>query len=152
MKRVSYSDAVGRKYPESVVFVVAPDEEGAPNVMPAGWSMFTSSDPLMIAVSVGLERHTQDLLESADDYVVAFPSAAHKEDIVFCGLHSGADVDKVAESGLELAESVVVSRRFSRTPLRVSSAGRKPSARLAITRSSPAKSSRRTSPRSTRSE
>jgi len=109
VKRVSYSDAVGRKYPESVVFVVAPDEEGAPNVMPAGWSMFTSSDPLMIAVSVGLERHTQDLLESADDYVVAFPSAAHKEDIVFCGSHSGADVDKVAKSGLELAESVVVS-------------------------------------------
>lgn len=109
MKRVSYSDAIGRKFPESVVFVVAPDGDGAPNVMPAGWSMFTSNDPLMIAVSVGLERYTHDLLEDADDYVVAFPSAAHKDDIVFCGSHSGADVDKVTESGLELAESAEVS-------------------------------------------
>lgn len=109
MKRVSYSDAIGRKFPESVVFVVAPDEDGNPNVMPAGWSMFTSNDPLMIAVSVGLPRHTHGLLEAADDYVVAFPSAAHREAIEFCGSHSGADVDKVAETGLELAEPTEIS-------------------------------------------
>ena len=85
------------------MFVVAPDEGDTPNVMPAGWSTFTSGDPLMLAVSVGVERYTHGLLERADDYVIAFPSAAQKEDIVFCGSHSGADVDKVAESDLELA-------------------------------------------------
>lgn len=94
---------MSRKFPESVVFIVAPDGDGAPNVMPAGWSMFTSNDPLMMAVSVGLERHTHDCLRDADDYVIAFPSAAQKEDIVYCGSHSGADVDKIEESGLELA-------------------------------------------------
>jgi len=109
MKRVPFGEAVSRKYPESVVFVVAPDGDGAPNVMPAGWSMFTSGDPLMIAVSVGLERHTHELLAAAEDYVVAFPSAVQKQDVVFCGSHSGADVDKVAESGLELADPAVVS-------------------------------------------
>lgn len=104
MKQVSPGDAVGRKFPESVVFIVAPDDEGGPNVMPAGWSMFTSNDPLMMAVSVGIERHTHDCLRGADDYVIAFPSAAQKEDIEYCGSHSGADVDKITESDLELAE------------------------------------------------
>ena len=110
MKQVSTSEAVSRKYPESVVLIVAPDPDGGnPNVMPAGWSMFTSIEPLMIAVSVGLERHTHELLEAADDWVVAFPSAAQKEDIVFCGSHTGAEVDKIEESGLELAEPAEIS-------------------------------------------
>lgn len=109
MKQVTPGDAVSRKFPESVVFVVSPTDDGNPNVMPAGWSMFTSNDPLMIAVSVGLARHTHTLLERATDFVVAFPSAAHREEIVFCGSHSGADVDKVAECGLELADPAEVS-------------------------------------------
>ncbi|WP_255171488.1 flavin reductase family protein [Natrononativus amylolyticus] len=109
MKRVPFSEAVARKFPESVVLIVAPDEDGDPNVMPAGWSMFTSNDPLMIAVSVGLERYTHGLLEAAADYVIAFPSEAQTDDIVFCGSNSGADVDKVAASGLSLAEPAVGS-------------------------------------------
>lgn len=109
MKAVDPHNAVHRKFPESVVFIVAPDDKGNPNVMPAGWSMFTSNDPLMLSVSVGLERYTHDLLKNADDYVIAFPSAAQKEDIEFCGSHSGADIDKVAESDLELAKPDTVS-------------------------------------------
>ncbi|MFP9190134.1 flavin reductase family protein [Natronosalvus vescus] len=109
MKRVPLGEAVARKFPESVVFIVAPDEEGDPNVMPAGWSMFTSNDPLMIAVSVGFPRYTHGLLEAAEEYVVAFPSAAQKADVVFCGSNSGADVDKIGESGLSLADPAVVS-------------------------------------------
>lgn len=99
MERVPFGDAVRRKFPESVVFVVtATDDET--NVMPAGWSMFTSGDPLMLAVSVGLERHTHSILERSDEFVVAFPSAAQKEDVVFCGNHTGAEVDKFEASRL----------------------------------------------------
>ncbi len=109
VKRVPLGEAVSRKSPESVVFIVAPDGDGNPNVMPAGWSMFTSNDPLMIAVSVGFPRHTHGLLEDADEYVIAFPSRAHKEDVVFCGSNSGADIDKIEASDLTLAEAAVVS-------------------------------------------
>lgn len=109
MKRVQFSEAVSRKFPESVVFVVAPDGNGNPNVMPAGWSMFTSHDPLMIAVSVGCERYTHELLEQSDEYVIAFPSVAQKEDIVFCGNNSGREVDKVESAGMPLAEPAELS-------------------------------------------
>jgi len=109
VNRVPLGEAVSRKFPESVVFIVAPDGDGNPNVMPAGWSMFTSNDPLMIAVSVGFPRYTHDLLEAAEDYVIAFPSEAQKDDVVFCGSNSGADVDKIDVSNLTLAEPAVVS-------------------------------------------
>lgn len=101
MKPVSRSEAIGRKYPESVVLIVTRDTDGSTNVMPAGWSMFTSGDPLMLAISVGLSRHTHEVLERTDELVIAFPSRAQTEDIVFCGSHSGSEVDKIAESGLE---------------------------------------------------
>lgn len=100
MKRLSLSDAVRRKYPEPVVLVVTAAADGSPNVMPAGWSTFTSGDPLMLAISIGLERHTHELLSASETFVVAFPSAGQKEDIVFCGSNSGAEVDKVAALGL----------------------------------------------------
>jgi flavin reductase (DIM6/NTAB) family NADH-FMN oxidoreductase RutF len=110
MKLVPPADAISRKFPESVVFVVAPDPDGGePNVMPAGWSMFTSNEPLMLAVSVGLGRYTHDCLQQTEEFAVAFPSAAQREDIVFCGSHSGADVDKLAASDLELAEPASIS-------------------------------------------
>ena len=102
MKRVSPGEAVSRKFPESVVFIVSSDDEGNANVMPAGWSMFTSGDPLLLAVSVGLPRYTHTLLRDSTDFTIAFPSAAQKEDIVHCGSRSGADGDKLADSTLEL--------------------------------------------------
>lgn len=109
VKRVPFGEAVKRKFPESVVFIVAPDGDGNPNVMPAGWSMFTSNDPLMIAVSVGFPRYTHELLEKAEDYVVAFPSATQKADIVYCGSNSGAEVDKVRSREMALAEPAEIS-------------------------------------------
>lgn len=102
MKRVPPTDAVARKFPESVVFIVTANEDGNANVMPAGWSMFTSGDPLMIAVSVGLSRHTHTLLRNSTDFTIGFPSAAQKADIVHCGSRSGADGDKLSSSDLEL--------------------------------------------------
>ena len=99
MKRVRYAEAVRRKFPESVVFVVTSDGTDR-NVMPAGWSMFTSNDPLMLAISVALNNHTHALLDRSEEFVIAFPSAAQKDDIVYCGTHSGANVDKFERSGL----------------------------------------------------
>ena len=101
MKPVSRSEAINRKFPESVVLIVTRDTDGSVNVMPAGWSMFTSGDPLMLAISVGLPRHTHAVLERTEELVIAFPSEAQTEDIVFCGSCTGAEVDKIAESGLE---------------------------------------------------
>lgn len=109
MKRLPISEAIGRKYPEPVVLVVTVDDDGRPNVMPAGWNTITSGDPLMLAVSIGLERHTHSLLSASETFVVTFPSIAQKEAILFCGSNSGADVNKIAESSLETVPADEVS-------------------------------------------
>ena len=109
VRRIDPSDAARRKYPEPVVFVSTVDPDGVPNVMPAGWSTFTSGDPMMLAVSIGLQRHTHANLAESDNFVVAFPSTAQKEAILYCGSRSGADVDKIATSDLEIAPADEVS-------------------------------------------
>ena len=109
MKQVDPSEAAGRRFPESVVLIVTTDDDGEPNVMPAGWSMFTSGSPRMIAVSLGMGRHTRSLLQDSEDFTVSFPSPAQVEDLLYCGAHSGADVDKFAETGLETLPAVEVS-------------------------------------------
>ncbi len=101
VRQASLGEAINRKYPESVVLIVTQDPDGITNVMPAGWSMFTSGEPLMLAISVGVSRHTHTNLERSDELVIAFPSPVQVDDLVFCRSHSGAEVDKLAESSLE---------------------------------------------------
>ncbi len=109
MRKTNLEEAIGRKYPEWVTLVVAADESGRPNAMPAGWVTFTSIDPVMLAVSVGFERYTHGLLKQSDEFVVTYPSAEQKEDVYYCGNHSGADVDKFSETSLKKEEPARVS-------------------------------------------
>jgi len=83
--------------------VVTLDEEGVPDAMPAGWCMFTSHDPTMMAVSIGFQRYTHELLENSKEFVLAFPGKSQKEDVLYCGTKSGREVNKFEETGLETA-------------------------------------------------
>ncbi|MFW5912339.1 MAG: flavin reductase family protein [Candidatus Hadarchaeota archaeon] len=105
MKKTSLDEAIEKKYPEKVALIVTKSKEGKINVMPAGWFMFTSHEPRMIAVSVGLKRHTHKLLNQGDEFVVTFPSRQQKKDLLYCGKNSGADVDKISETDLKTVPS-----------------------------------------------
>lgn len=108
MNEVPIDDAIERKFPEWIVMIVATDEEGTPNAMPAGWMMFTSGDPTMLAVSVGHTRYTHELLRNATEFVVTYPSVSQREAVAYCGTNSGADVEKFEETDLETAPASVV--------------------------------------------
>jgi flavin reductase (DIM6/NTAB) family NADH-FMN oxidoreductase RutF len=102
MKRVSPSEALRRKYPEWIVLVVTCDQGGEVNVMPAGWCMVTSGRPLMLAVSIHPRRHTHKLLCEAGEFVIAFPGAGQGAAVWYCGSHTGREVDKIADTDLEI--------------------------------------------------
>jgi flavin reductase (DIM6/NTAB) family NADH-FMN oxidoreductase RutF len=102
MRRVPIREASLRKYPEWIVLIITTDEQGATNVMPAGWSMFTSGDPPMYAISVGHTRHTHGLIRAQKEFTVAFPGPDLGPAIRYCGTHSGCKADKVAASDLDL--------------------------------------------------
>ena len=108
MKQVPTSEAIARKYPEWVMFVISRDGDGAPDVMPAGWCMICNGNPLMMAVSVGFGRYTHRCLEETGEFVLAWPGVGQEELINQTGTTSGRDINKVEEFGLtELPATIV---------------------------------------------
>lgn len=109
MKQVSVGEAARRKYPEWLTLVVAADPAGRPNAMAAGWCMWTSGTPPMLAVSVGLSRYTHELIEGRKEFVIAFPGAGQGAGTLAVGSKSGREhPNKVAEAGFQTARAAVV--------------------------------------------
>lgn len=108
MKQEEIRKALSRKYPQGLVMIVALDEEGRPNAMPASWYMQTSIEPPMFAVSIAPERLTYELVEERKEFVLTLPPAEQKEDVLFCGLNSGEDSDKFEETELGTTEAAEI--------------------------------------------
>ena len=100
LKAVSVGEAIGRKYPEQVVLVTCVDTNGRPNVMTAGWTMFCSGQPPMLAVAIGKTRYTHAQILAAKQFVIAFPGEDMTEAVMLCGTKSGRDTDKFKEAKL----------------------------------------------------
>ncbi|MBU7003975.1 MAG: flavin reductase family protein [Theionarchaea archaeon] len=94
MRESEIKEAISRKYPESVVLVVSVDGRGRPNAMPAGWCMFTSGDPPMIAVSIHPDRYTHELISRTSEFVITFPGEGQANIVELCGSCTGSEVDK----------------------------------------------------------
>lgn len=100
LKEVPVQEAWRRKYPERTVLAVSVSKEGKPNIITLGWNMPTSFSPPMVAISVGLTRYSHKLISESHEFVLAFPSEDMKDAVLFCGTHSGRDVDKFKATGL----------------------------------------------------
>jgi flavin reductase (DIM6/NTAB) family NADH-FMN oxidoreductase RutF len=96
---VEYEKSVTTRYPEQVAIVLARDPEGKFNPITVGWTMLTSIQPPMMAVSIGRARHSIEALRKSQAFVVSFPSSAMAKEALLYGTKSGRDMDKLAESG-----------------------------------------------------
>jgi flavin reductase (DIM6/NTAB) family NADH-FMN oxidoreductase RutF len=105
VREVEFSEATLRKYPEWIVLIVTVDADQSVNVMPAGWSMVTSHDPPLYAVSVAPSRYTHTLLRQTGEFTVAFPGPDLASAVRYCGTRSGCQVDKVRGTGLRVRGS-----------------------------------------------
>lgn len=108
MKEVSAREALGTKYPEVVCLVSCISKEGKPNLIPLGWSMQTSFDPPMVAISIGKTRHSHKLISETKEFVFTYPKEELEDIVLFCGTHSGRNVDKIAKTGIELKKAQLV--------------------------------------------
>lgn len=102
MREVPINEAVSRRFPEQLFLLGSMDKKGKANIMPIAWCMLTSFDPYMVAISVCKERYSHSLISQNKEFTLAFPTADMKEEVLFCGTHSGRDMDKLKESGLKL--------------------------------------------------
>ncbi len=94
-----YNEAIARKYPEQVVIAIAKDAQGKHNPISLGWTMITSGEPPMMAISVGLARHSRAAIREAREFVICFPSSTMAADVLYFGTRSGRDEDKLTAFG-----------------------------------------------------
>lgn len=99
--QVEHNKANQRKYPEQVIILTAKDKDGKHNPMIASWTMITSFSPPMMAVSVGLRRHTLQAVRHSKEFVITFPSVTMEDEVICFGSKTGKKTDKLAESGAQ---------------------------------------------------
>lgn len=98
---VRYSQAIRRKYPESVTIALAKDSRGIVNPIALGWWMCTSHEPPMLAISVGLKRYSLQVIREAQNFVLAIPSESMARETLLYGTISGRDEDKLKLAGAQ---------------------------------------------------
>ncbi len=99
--RVSYDEALRRKYPEGVAIAIAKDAQGKYNPITLCWFMNTSHEPPMLAISIGKTRHSLGALRSAREFVLSFPASSMEADACYHGTESGRSQDKLARCGTQ---------------------------------------------------
>ena len=80
--------------------VVSVSRDGKPNVMTCAWNMPVSADPPMIAVALGSESYTSQLIKESGEFTVNIPDERLLRALWICGTKSGRDVDKFKLAGL----------------------------------------------------
>jgi flavin reductase (DIM6/NTAB) family NADH-FMN oxidoreductase RutF len=100
LREVSVAEAWLRKYPERTVLAVSTDTNGRPNIIALGWNMPTSNRPPMAAISVNHHSLSHRLIHEGGEFVLVFPSREMESAVIYCGTHSGREVDKFKETGL----------------------------------------------------
>jgi flavin reductase (DIM6/NTAB) family NADH-FMN oxidoreductase RutF len=99
MKKTPLENA-GLLFPTITTLATCIDEEGRGNIITLGWSMKTSGDPPMVAISVKPSRYSHDLIEKQGEFVLAIPTMGIVEEVHYCGRRSGRNVEKFKETGL----------------------------------------------------
>lgn len=82
-------------YPMPAVLVGA-DVDGKPNFMAVAWCGVAGSQPPMLAVAIRTSRHSMKGIRENMAFSVNIPSVDLVREADYCGIRSGASVDKVA--------------------------------------------------------
>lgn len=79
------------------------------NVITLDWHTPLSFEPMMYAVSIGKARFSLELIRKSKVFVINFISQNKEKEVLYCGRHSGRNLDKFKETGLEKEEAELVN-------------------------------------------
>ena len=85
-------------FPCPVVLVTCVDSKGKPNIITLAWVGVVCSDPPMLGLGIRSSRHSYRLIEETGEFVVNIPTTHILRETDLCGVVSGRDVDKFAET------------------------------------------------------
>lgn len=80
--------------PVPAVLITCRDENGKANVMTAAWAGTVCSDPVMVSVSIRKNRYSHDIIQKSGEFVMCLTNRAMVRATDYCGIYSGAKVDK----------------------------------------------------------
>ena len=94
-------------YPVPAVMVSCGREGEKPNIITVAWAGTICSDPAMVSISVRKERYSHDIIKETGEFVINLVVIVFRTVIIvlvpdfqYCGVKSGRDVDKFAETRL----------------------------------------------------
>ena len=103
--------------PLPVVMVTCGDMENC-NIITIGWTGIINSDPPITYVSVRKERYSHDMIAESGEFVINLATSDIAKATDYCGVKSGRDVDKFAETGLTReAADVVAAPMIAESPV-----------------------------------
>jgi len=69
--------------------------KGVRNVMPLSWFMPVSSDPPLVAISVGEQRHTAEMIAHSQEFALNIPKRPYLHHVQYLGSLRGEKIDKI---------------------------------------------------------
>ena len=96
-------------YPLPAVMATVRGKDGKDNIITLAWTGTVCSDPPMLYISVRKERHSYQMLKEAGEFVVNLTTEELAKATDYCGVRSGAKVDKFKETGLTKEEAKVIN-------------------------------------------
>ncbi len=105
--------------PVPAVMVSCRGAEGEkPNIVTVAWAGTVNSDPPMVSISLQKRRYSHGLICRSGEFVVNLVDARHCDDLDYCGVKSGRDVDKFAQRHLTpmAAEGMALAPAIAECP------------------------------------
>ncbi len=83
-------------FPAPVVLVSCGSTE-LPNAITIAWAGVINSTPPMVSISIRPSRYSHDLITESREFVINIPTTEQLEEVDYCGMISGREVDKFAD-------------------------------------------------------
>jgi flavin reductase (DIM6/NTAB) family NADH-FMN oxidoreductase RutF len=84
--------------------LVSAAHDGHRNVMAAAWAMPLDFDPPKVAVVIDKSTWTRGLVERSNRFALSVPCRAQARQVHYVGSHSGRELDKFANAGLQVLD------------------------------------------------
>jgi len=81
---------------------------GVSNIITIGWTGILATSPPKTYISVRPSRHSHKMLGESREFVINLPTAALAPAVDYCGIYTGAKVDKFKKCALTEVESLEV--------------------------------------------
>jgi flavin reductase (DIM6/NTAB) family NADH-FMN oxidoreductase RutF len=87
-------------YPTPVALVTCVDENGKPNIITLAAVGILCGNPPQVGISIRPSRYSNKLIRGSREFVVNLPTIAIVKETDYCGLVTGRNKDKFAETKL----------------------------------------------------